>query len=410
MQVVPAREFRRSAPAGRAPSGGELLLVTQRPIDEHGGASIRWRHLTQALPDLGWSVSVVSSETPEAEVAPSSTSGRTLPRVARTGARLAQHGLQQVGVEPAAFLPEPWWSITGRGPIARAVAAKRPDLIWVTCPPPAAMFAAANVARRTGLPLVLEFRDLWAGNRHYDLGRLRPLQDRAVRAATRIVCVTDQACERLAELHPHAADRLVVVPNGFEPQLLELRERRILAQRDPAVLVHAGSLYASRSIDGLVEALAGPRLRDRAKLLLIGDVNERSADALAAAAGRIRAEVRPPVSWEEAVDATSRADIAVVVFTPGDDTAVPGKLYEALALGVPVLALVGRDSAMERLLRDLGHDRGIAPHDDPAAIAATVERLIEQPPPPVPVEAIARFDRARIARRVAALLDGLVTR
>ena len=117
--------------------------------------------------------------------------------------------------------------------------------------------------------------------------------------------------------------------------------------------------------------------------------------------------MRGPASWEASIAAQRDADIAVVVRTPGDDTAVPGKLYEALALGTPILALTGPDSALARMLARVGHDRGVAPHDDPAAIAAALERLLSDRPEPVPLETLAPYDRARIAERVRDLLDEL---
>ena len=52
----------------------------------------------------------------------------------------------------------------------------------------------------------------------------------------------------------------------------------------------------------------------------------------------------------------------------------------------------------------------MAPPDDPAAIAAAIERLIEDPPPPAEPEALAEFDADRIAARYAELLDEVATR
>ncbi len=231
------------------------------------------------------------------------------------------------------------------------------------------------------MPFVAEFRDLWAGNAENDGGRggLAHLQRRFLRDAARVVVVTEDARRRLAELHPELAGRLVVVPNGFDPSLLE---RRVTPPPRPdgrALLVHAGQLYGSRSIGGLLSALATPALRDRVRFRNIGTLNERSADAIEQCGSDLALDIAPPTTWEEATAQVAAADIAVVVFTPGDDTAVPGKLYEALALGRPVLALVEPDSAMRRLLADLGQDAGVAPHDDPAAIAAAVQRLLDQP-------------------------------
>jgi len=90
--------------------------------------------------------------------------------------------------------------------------------------------------------------------------------------------------------------------------------------------------------------------------------------------------------------------------------ALPTKLYEALALGRPVLALTREGSDTARLLERLGQEAGLAPPEDPAAIAAAIERLLEAPPPPAAPEALAEFDVDRIAARYADLLDEVATR
>src|SRR5205823_10520715 len=71
---------------------------------------------------------------------------------------------------------------------------------------------ALPISHRTGLPLVLELRDLWAGDPGLDAGRplLRRLQARAVARSARIVCMTPEAAARLADLHPEAAERIAV--------------------------------------------------------------------------------------------------------------------------------------------------------------------------------------------------------
>ena len=61
----------------------------------------------------------------------------------------------------------------------------------------------------------------------------------------------------------------------------------------------------------------------------------------------------------------------------------------------------------ERMLRRLGQDAGCAPPGDEAAIAAAVGRLLDTPPPPVDPAELEPWDRAAVARRLAALLDRL---
>jgi glycosyltransferase involved in cell wall biosynthesis len=385
-----------------------LLLVSQLPLDLRGGATLRWRYFAEELPRLGWEVSVVSASEPATDAEGDGLPAGGWRLGARAAARAGVAALRRTGIEVTAWMPGPQWAITGRRAIARAIEQAEPDVVWVTCPPAGAMFAAGSVARRYGTPLVLEFRDLWAGDPEVDLGRpwLAGVQARAVAQAARVVAVTPDAAIRLAQLHPRAAGRIVTLPNGFHPSLLAQR-RPNDGIREPARLIHAGTLYGSRRIDGLIAALARPELRGRARLLQLGAVNDRSLRAIAAAGDAVDVEVRGQVSWQEAVAAQRAADIAVVLLTPGDDTAIPGKLYEALALGVPVLGLIGPDSALGRMLARLSHDRGVAPHDDPAAIAAAIERLLTEPPDPVSPALLAPYDRSRVAERVRDLLEEL---
>jgi hypothetical protein len=87
--------------------------------------------------------------------------------------------------------------------------------------------------------------------------------------------------------------------------------------------------------------------------------------------------------------------------------AAPSKLYEALVLGTPVLALTGPGSETERLLQRLGHDTGCAPPGDEDAVARAVARLLDAPPAAVDPAALAPFSRETVAEQVAALLDRL---
>jgi glycosyltransferase involved in cell wall biosynthesis len=178
-----------------------------------------------------------------------------------------------------------------------------------------------------------------------------------------------------------------------------------------STLIHAGSLYGDRTAESLVVALARPELRGRVRLELLGVLDPRTRRALAAI-DRVDVEAVGSVDWEEAITRVMAAQIAVVINAPstGGDMALPNKLFEALALGRPVLALATPTSDTARLLERLGQEAGLAPPDDPAAIAAAIERLLTEPAQPVAPEALAEFDRDRIADRYAELLDDVATR
>ncbi len=317
---------------------------------------------------------------------------------------------RRAGIQPEAFAPNLAWTLTGRRPVARAIERHAPDVVWATAPPQSGIFAAVAVARRAAIPVVAELRDLWAGNPYFDAGGswLRSMEDRSLRAADAVVTVTPGCRDTLTRLHPGLEVELL--PNGFDPSLPAMRrDRRPRSTEDPVKLIHAGMLYGDRSAAALVRALARPELRDRVHLELIGAVDPATHEAIRGATRSLRLTVEPPLGWREAIDRVRAADISVVINSQGTGgaMALPSKLYEALALGLPVLALTPAGSDTERLLRSVSQDVGIAPADDEEAIAAAMARLLEQPPPPVPEERLADYDRDIIARRVARLLESV---
>jgi glycosyltransferase involved in cell wall biosynthesis len=394
-----------------------VLLVSHRPVDYGGGGSVRWRFLSEALPQLGWNVVVVTAR-PNPTADEASADPRKA-RLAKLRARVMNAAgdavrplYQRVGLQPEAFPPSAAWALTGRSAIRRAIERESPDVVWATAPPQAAILAATAVARRARLPVVAELRDLWAGNPYFDAGGdlLARVEAPALREADAVVTVTPGCRERLLRLHPEIGPRLQLLPNGFDPALLSLRDGSG-GQRSTgrAVLIHAGALYGDRSAATLVRALARTGLHDRVRLELLGPIDLATSEAIRTARPRLEVAVDSPVSWRAAIERVRAADIAVVINSVGTGgaMALPSKLYEALALGRGVLALTPAGSDTALLLRALGCDTGLAPADDEDAIAAAIGRLLDRPPSPVPEELLADYRRDVVARRVAALLDTL---
>lgn len=399
------------------PAARRLLLVSQRPVHYGGGGSVRWQYLTRELPRHGWEVHPVTARA-NITANEASTDARAAALAAvrarvmnRVGAVL-RPAYQCAGLQPEAFPLNAIWSITGRRPIQRAIDQVRPAAVWVTCPPQAALFAAVGALRGDGrLPLVAELRDLWAGSPYFDAGGdlLTRLEGRAFGRADAVVSVTEGCRNRLLALHPEIEGKFELLPNGFDPALLAMRAPRPVAG-DRVTLIHVGTLYGDRTIVPLLGALSRPELRERVTLELVGVVDAASAAAIAAIGDDSpRVTIVPAVPWQEAIQRTLAADIAVVINSPGTggDMALPSKLFEALAVGRPILALTSAGSDTERLLHQLGQSAGCAPPDDEEAIAAAVERLLAAPPPPVDADLLAPWDRSVVARRAADLLNRL---
>jgi glycosyltransferase involved in cell wall biosynthesis len=78
--------------------------------------------------------------------------------------------------------------------------------------------------------------------------RIRRAEAKALRAARRVLCVSERLRERLARRYPVTRERVAVVPCGFDPAKFKLHERlreewrSRLRLEDRRVLVYAGAL------------------------------------------------------------------------------------------------------------------------------------------------------------------------
>ena len=278
--AVPDRKRCRS-------SAGSVTTVTARPNPTANEASTDPRH-AQAR--------VASGPGHER---------RRRPRSSRVSATLA--------CSPRPLPPTSLWAVTGRPAIRHALAGDSPAVVWATAPPQSAILAAVPLARRAGIPVVAELRDLWAGNPFFDAGGrlLSTIEARSLRDADAVVTVTPACRETLLKLHPELDASVRLLPNGFDPALLTLRDgprRRSRPIGSPDRSRHPDSRRrpVRRSVGRppRARALAAGASRTRVALELLGTIDPATRQAIARGAGRSsRSGWHRPVGWDEAVAA-----------------------------------------------------------------------------------------------------------
>lgn len=392
-----------------------LLLVTHRPLPQEGGPTARWRAFVRHLPEHGWEVDIVSAP-PRAssiEFVSDEGSARKVAARARLMAflgRVAEPVFRIAGLRPEAVPLSMLWVVNGTRAVRARLRESRPDVVLATGPPAVAMFVAGLALPKDGPPLVLELRDLWAGNPFYETrpGALDRLERTVVRRAARVVVMSREAASNVKARHPDASAHVVVIPNGFEPVLLERRgpHRR---SEELLTLLHSGTLVATRPLAPLLNVLARDAYRGRVKLVLHGYLSPESREEVEAAGGVVEVETVPPSSWDNAIDRMRGADVCLVTQSNavGDQTAVASKVFEYLALGKPILTTTD-GGATEALLRRLGVDGLVARLDDPSSIAAALDRALDgEWPKPVPAAELRPYDRQVLAGEMARLLNAV---
>jgi glycogen synthase len=197
-----------------------------------------------------------------------------------------------------------------------------------------------------------------------------PVERRAVAAADAVITLTSSAARRLrAKGVP--ADRVHVIPSGYDPGLFEMREPDPFPDVPRPRIAYVGRLAVQKNVSVLIEALA--RHRVPASLLVVGDGPQRAA--LERRARGIRNHVRFTGFVPHArIPAVLRhADVLVL---PSAYEELGSVLVEAMAVGLPVVAsAVGGIPDLVRA----GYNGLLVEPGNPDALARAIGGLFADP-------------------------------
>ncbi len=291
------------------------------------------------------------------------------------------------------------------------------DGIYSSSPPASTHVAALVTARLSGLPWIADFRDPWISNRFAPVRRTRFfdsvdrwLEREVVARADRIVVNTEELRDDFRRRYAGRADIFVTITNGFDPE-----ERLPPAPKEkgkPFTIIHTGTIYGLRDPTPILRAVEnlirrGIAREDDLSLRFLGSVagEERWRDLLSR--GPLSRVVRfePKAPRPEALRSLARSDLLLLIQT-GTELQVPRKLYEYVAVGKPILALV-TEGATENLIRK--ENLGWIVHPDrPEEIEKVLEGAITGMEPPRPHNRD-RFDFRRLTGDLVRELEEVVT-
>ena len=239
--------------------------------------------------------------------------------------------------------------------------------VFSTFPPVGVLFAGYWLSRQRNLPWVADFRDPLANNPIYNsINRFtknvyQKLERIVMRSADVIVANTDAAQENFKTEYPEIAGRVELLWNGFDP------EQRLLslpvADPNRRVYAHVGELYGGRSATPILTSLR--RLIDAGRLdaetfqvrlsgpVVPGSLPDADFIAQAEREGWLKLET-DRVPQKAAHQIIRTADALLLIQWETASLQVPGKLYEYLQIGRPILAYVPRVSPVERILEKSG--------------------------------------------------------
>ena len=294
------------------------------------------------------------------------------------------------------------------------------DAVFATGFPWSALLAGRAISQDTGRPLVADFRDLWVGdtwNRDE-----RPSHDvelalerAVVESASAVVCTSDSMCLLMSNAHPSVdRSRFVAIHNGFDADNFAAAASVAPAAGRPFRIVYTGvwkDVYNPGAIYNTIDWIRRSEPDALAGVELVA-AGFKPGEARMRGLARYITEVGP-VPHQQAISLMQNADLLYFSHDdPDRQWAVPGKLYEYLASGRPVMALTHAHGEAARILKRVGGGRVVLP-DDPGNLyyaLLDVCRKKSVDVPPRDVDELGLLERRALTAKLADVLNEVSSR
>lgn len=257
----------------------------------------------------------------------------------------------------------------------RIVRRDKIDVIFSSSPSHSLHLISTILKVLTGKKLVIDFRDPWARSaweqeernanayERWKHRRVIKMEKWVVSKADEVILVTREMRNEFVKSYPELpAHKFNFFPNGYDPE-------NVLSSDSPAAtngaklpkvtFIHAGSLYKFRDPTPILYAIKklleeGSVERDRMVIKFIGGITPelRHIPGLATEMGiNDVVQFHPPVSYQKVMEMMAESEV-LILLQPLTKLQLPGKFFDYLCLGKPILAVAEKDSATEHVVSE----------------------------------------------------------
>lgn len=292
------------------------------------------------------------------------------------------------------------------------------DAVMVTAPPFSAFLVGTGLKKEfPHLKFIADFRDEWLdfylNESDFQSGefvrkRATEIERETVELADIVVAVTHTSRDKIRRRYPELPEsRFQCVHNGFDPAQFRNFSARP-HNSGKVVVTHVGTAANASSSRYYLDALESlpPECRDRIESRFVGRIAE--GEKIYFDNRKAELKLLGFQTQEVATRYMEETDYLLVTLT--DRQSLPGKLFEYMATGKPILAISPPDGEVARIMAETRAGFCVDPSDKEALrqtlihiCKAPVEDAIRN----IDREKVESFERPRKADQLAGLIHGL---
>ncbi|MBN2029336.1 glycosyltransferase family 4 protein [bacterium] len=261
------------------------------------------------------------------------------------------------------------------------------DLIFTTSPPHSVQFIGWLLKTKQHIPWIADFRDNWR-TELFERGptALHRKLDRwmatcVVSKADKVITTTEPIAIDFAQLTRRHQRDFFTIPNGFDQAEFSITPKS-LSDSEKWTITYCGTLYPERNPYQFLQAVGKaihdqPDLKKKLRIQFVGSVFEIDLMRMINRCGLNKmVEVKGYVPHQESIGYLMASDCLLLLIAKNESKGVAtGKIYEYIASGKPILALVPEGEAKKLVIK---HARGIVvPPDDVDGIKAQLIRAFD---------------------------------
>jgi glycosyltransferase involved in cell wall biosynthesis len=293
------------------------------------------------------------------------------------------------------------------------------DTIFVTAPPFTSFLVGYLLKRKTGKPLILDFRDPWTDSPFTEYPTKlhenieKKMEEIIVTHADYVIGAGNSIKHSLIKKYPFIKSKIEVITNGFDPD--DFKNLKIHEPTNKFRITHTGSLYGVRTARPVLLALKElteekPDLRKKLEIMFVGKYGKETP--LLVRNFRLEDTVKliRYISHKECLELMLNSHALLLLITakgPRGKGILTGKLFEYLACQRPILAIAPENGAAADIIKSLKAGTVVSP-DKIQLIKQTILEFYKkwkQDKLAKIISDITKYDRRFLTQRLAQIFE-----